>query len=331
MKRILCVKIEEDCPINDIIYNNQSKYTNNSITYNTIKINEKEFLHYTNEQINNFIITNLTVIGKYGGGYPYGSDDNNETEYFSPMDKIPYSKGYPKEFKYYFYKYLSSVDLSSFFLENNLSEIYKFYFEKLSDLDRMTLFSTGYFSLSENDIKNLEDLSGLNRNNHYSKITSKQSLSGYIAFIIFGPLMFIGAYVCLYFSMEDNYKPLMIFQSILFIYLAILILIDIVEIIYKNKIFELSENIPRYLFDDIEAIKETNALKRIWAFLGIFAIQIPFFILNICRIKEERKKFNVAQKKMQEETLNFDETDNMPEDFKAIKASGIDIELYKKA
>ena len=195
----------------------------------------------------------------------------------------------------------------------------------------MTLFSTGYFSLSENDIKNLEDLSGLNRNNHYSKITSKQSLSGYIAFIIFGPLMFIGAYVCLYFSMEDNYKPLMIFQSILFIYLAIHILIYIVEIIYKNKIFELSENIPRYLFDDIEAIKETNALKRIWAFLGIFAIQIPFFILNICRIKEERKKFNVAQKKMQEETLNFDETDNMPEDFKAIKASGIDIELYKKA
>ena len=115
MKRILCVKIEEDCPINYIVYNNQSKQTNNSITYNSIKINEKEFLHYTNEQINNFIITNLTVIGKNERGYPYVSDDNNETEYISPMDKIPFSKGYQKEFKYYYYKYLSSVDLSDFF------------------------------------------------------------------------------------------------------------------------------------------------------------------------------------------------------------------------
>ncbi len=34
---------------------------------------------------------------------------------------------------------------------------------------------------------------------------------------------------------------------------------------------------------------------------------------------------------MKEEALNFDETDNIPEDFKAIKASGINIELYKKA
>jgi len=41
VKRILCVKIEEDCPINDIVYNDKSKYTNNNITYDTIKINEK--------------------------------------------------------------------------------------------------------------------------------------------------------------------------------------------------------------------------------------------------------------------------------------------------
>lgn len=198
--RILCVKIEEDCPINDIVYNNQSKYINNSITYSTIKINEEEFLHYTNEQINNFIITNLTVIGKYERGYPYGSDNNNETEYISPMDKIPYSYGFPKEFKLYFYKYLSSVNLRDFFLENYIYEIYEFYFENFYNLGRMSLFSTGYFSLSENDIKKLKDLSGLNSNENYRKIMSKLSLSGYILYIIFGVFMFIGALISLNFE-----------------------------------------------------------------------------------------------------------------------------------
>ena len=114
----------------------------------------------------------------------------------------------------------------------------------------------------------------------------------------------------------------MIAQSILLIFLVVLILIYTVEIIYRNKIFELSENIPRYLFDDIDTMEETNALKRIWTLLGNFAFQILFFILNICRLKEEEIK--------QEEPLNCDETDNIPEDFKVIKESGMDIELYNK-
>ena len=57
-------------------------------------------------------------------------------------------------------------------------------------------------------------------------------------------------------------------------------------------------------------MKETNAYKRIWDFLGIFGFQILFFFLNIYRIKEERKKFNIAQKNIQEEALNFNNTDN---------------------
>ena len=68
----------------------------------------------------------------------------------------------------------------------------------------MSLFSTGNFSLSENDIIKLEDLFGLNRNEHYSKIMLKLSLSGYILYIIFGLFMFIGAETCLYFADEDN-------------------------------------------------------------------------------------------------------------------------------
>ena len=76
INRFLCIKEEDNCPINDIIYNNCSNYINNGIIYHTVKINEKEYIHYTNEQVNKYIITNLTVIGEYDIGYPCGSNDN---------------------------------------------------------------------------------------------------------------------------------------------------------------------------------------------------------------------------------------------------------------
>ncbi len=126
----------------------------------------------------------------------------------------------------------------------------------------------------------------------------------------------------------EKYIPCLIIQSILMIFLIVLILIYTVEIIYKNKIFELSENIPRYLIDDIDTMRETNAYKRIWICLGIVVFQIPFFNIIICLIKIKRHEENIAQKKIKEEALNFDETDITPEDFKYNQSSGI--ELYKK-
>ena len=58
------MKDTETCPINDIVYNNQENYSNNNINYTSIKINtenkdENEYIHYTNEKTENFIITIL--------------------------------------------------------------------------------------------------------------------------------------------------------------------------------------------------------------------------------------------------------------------------------
>ena len=158
---------------------------------------------------------------------------------------------------------------------------------------------------------------------------SKISFSGYILFIIFGVFMLFGVGIFPYLIHGlEKYIPCLIIQSILMIFLIVLILIYTVEIIYKNKIFELSENIPRYLIDDIDTMRETNAYKRIWICLGIVVFQIPFFNIIICLIKIKRHEENIAQKKIKEEALNFDETDITPEDFKYNQSSGI--ELYKK-
>ena len=58
---ITCYNNEDDCPINDFIINNNSEYIKDNILYKTIKIDNNEYFHYTNEQINNQIIFDLLL------------------------------------------------------------------------------------------------------------------------------------------------------------------------------------------------------------------------------------------------------------------------------
>ena len=56
---ILCYNIEKDCPINDIVINNEEQYVKNNITYKTIKLYENEFIHFTNKKTDNKIIFDI--------------------------------------------------------------------------------------------------------------------------------------------------------------------------------------------------------------------------------------------------------------------------------
>ena len=58
---ILCFNKDEQCPINDIIINNKSEYFENEINYTTIEINEKEYIHFTNQKVDNQIILDLSI------------------------------------------------------------------------------------------------------------------------------------------------------------------------------------------------------------------------------------------------------------------------------
>ena len=126
--RILCINEGEKCPINDIVYNTQSNYTKDNIIYESVKINigkefQNEYIHYTNEQTENFIITNLTIIGGGGSAFPCGSNDNDEFESISAVDINKYCEGKETNFTYYFFNKLSSVQFEQFYNENNLSLI----------------------------------------------------------------------------------------------------------------------------------------------------------------------------------------------------------------
>ena len=58
--KIMCVEDITDCPINKILINNNSS-SPEDYSYKTLKLNNGQYLHYTNESIDSFIVVNLSL------------------------------------------------------------------------------------------------------------------------------------------------------------------------------------------------------------------------------------------------------------------------------
>lgn len=57
----ICYNINEPCPINDIIFDNSPNHIEGNINYTSLKINDNEYLHYTNEKTDNQIVFDLLM------------------------------------------------------------------------------------------------------------------------------------------------------------------------------------------------------------------------------------------------------------------------------
>ena len=289
------MKDTETCPINDIVYNNQENYSNNNINYTSIKINtenkdENEYIHYTNEKTENFIITNLSIIGVEGLAVPCGSNDNDEFNSISIVDINKFCKGENTSYKYYYFNELSSVGYWMFFRENNLSSIRIYDYRNNDKVKKMTLFSTGYFSLSDEDIKNLKKPSNINKNNDkYLKIMNKYYIVCFIFVIILGAsFLFICQPIM---GEEGTIRQIIVICYIISICL-IIIICGIIEMAMENKLFLFNGYIPDFIFnDDVNKIKNKKVgLIHMLAYLFIFIIQIPLLIINIHKFKNKDLK-----------------------------------------
>ena len=287
------MKDTETCPINDIVYNNQENYSNNNINYTSIKINtedENEYIHYTNEKTENFIITNLTIIGVEGLAVPCGGNDNDEFNSISIVDINKFCKGENTSYKYYYFNELSSVGYWQFFRENNLSSIRIYDYRNNDKVKKMTLFSTGYFSLSDEDIKNLKKPSNINKNNDkYLKIMNKYYIVCFIFVIILGAsFLFICQPIM---GEEGTIRQIIVICYIISICL-IIIICGIIEMAMENKLFLFNGYIPDFIFnDDVNKIKNKKVgLIHMLAYLFIFIIQIPLLIINIHKFKNKDLK-----------------------------------------
>ena len=87
--KIMCVEDITDCPINKILINYNSS-SPEDYSYKTLQLNNGQYLHYTNESIDSFIVVNLTLsLGipcsnplEYNTQYPQYILENNFYQYF---------------------------------------------------------------------------------------------------------------------------------------------------------------------------------------------------------------------------------------------------------
>ena len=285
--RNLCIKVKEECPINDIVYNNQSTYEKDSIIYTTVKINENEFIHYTNRKTDNFIITNLTVLGGNGYGFPCGGNDNNKIRVYSLIENNLFCRGSSNAYKYYFFKYLTSVPLEDFYGENNLDLSDLPEYENLTALGNMSVFSTGFFSLSEDDISNLKDPDGLKKNNNYSNTLETCSWICFISILVIGGhtfILFIGIFL-------GNTLAKLIFVSISVVIILLINICGIIEIVVNNYFFELSGFFPSYLDYEVKDMDSSIGTVHFWPFFPLLLINILFLICYIRKYKKENYSY----------------------------------------
>ena len=302
IKRNLCINNSESCPINDIIYNNQPEYIDDyyGITYYSIKINDNEYLHYTNEKIDNYIITNLTVLGRAKYGFPCGANDNNKISSYSSIEKNIFCIGEEKKFEYYYYDALTTISLKEFYEDNKIDIFYLPEYKELTELEDMTLYSTGYFSLSEKDIKNFKGSPNpFKKHNKYSKIISICSLICYIMNFIFG---IYGTFIIPYgFSFKSKLCKFIILISFCAITFFIIIF-GLIEMIFLGFVFDLTGEFPKYFYEVFENIYNSNYKWHFWIFLIVFISQIISLI--ILGFKYKRKKESNKNTELAIETNN---------------------------
>ena len=170
----------------------------------------------------------------------------------------------------------------------------------------MTLFSTGYFSLSEDDVKNLKTPCGFYDLNNYSKLTSIFSKLSK-AFFIFSMICFFltTLFVKLIYD-NETFKCAIISQIILIVILLLPNIFSILEVIYKNKIFKISGFIPFDIREYINKTDDKDANIRFWINMSFLIYNLAlFFILIIAEIIRcaKGKKTIFKKNKMSSEAL----------------------------
>ena len=185
--------------------------------------------------------------------------------------------------------------MDQFYEENKLKEIDLPNYEKNTHLKGfMTLFSTGYFSLNEYDIKNLKNPFSINNNEKYFKTIKKLYSICFSTIIVIGVatfffLPFLGE-VSPGCEGKDKYlSKFFIYIVLILVYLMILIC-GIIEIAMINKLNNTtSDDIPNYLVNDFvdQMKKDKYKVAYVHVFLYLFLILIitPLAIQQIIKWK----------------------------------------------
>ena len=294
--RILCLPQNEKCPINDIVYNNQSNYSYNNITYQTIQINENEYIHYTNQNIKGYIIIGLSSIF---GNVPCGS---HEISFFviSYLDNFgtcfeESSKMIDKTGDYFYYKFLTNYTVEKFFDENGIKE-YLFEnndYQKYKNSD-MYIFVVGYIGISNIFIteKNPK-ITFISDMINYINTKSTCSIICFISIIVLGGYTVIAISISM--SIRNTIAKL-ITMGVENLILLLIIICSSIEIITGKLIFIPLGKFPSFYFKNAnEYIINNTAYAHFWPFMPLFIFNITFFISYFMYRKKPKSDYLFEQ------------------------------------
>ena len=131
----------------------------------------------------------------------------------------------------------------------------------------MTVFSTGFFSLSKEDIDNFDNSpSGLEKNNKYNKTISVYSYICFVSINALGFFGFFGITICFF---AGKTKTKIIVLNILTFITLLITICGLLELIFGNKIFKMSSNVPKFFSNHQDEMKSSYGSAHFWRFLYI--------------------------------------------------------------
>ena len=312
-KNILCLPENMECPINDIVISNHSNFTHNNYIYKKIKLSDNQYLYYTSDNINGYIITSLSSLIF---GIPCGSK-NYQNYSISPLDNYSTCNDYYYRDNYYYYvKNLTTLNAKEFLSQNhiydNITNIPSYYNKKINETN-LTIFAIGYIGISDDFIANFNP-----DTNFMIEISKKLKFRGAVSKICFISIIVLGGYtffVVLGAVASNNRKAKII---IIFIEIILLLLINITAFIEINyPIYLPYGQFPddyltgRYSYrDNLEGNGKGHA--HFWPFFPLLLFSIIYYIYIFLHNEKEKNKDSTSIDNTLLETVDENYTDNYP-------------------
>ena len=281
INNILCLPIEEECPINHIVFNEKDKNIN--LFYKKINLNSNDSIYYTNQNIEHFIYSEL-VLSKY------------------PICADPIKKN----------QNLNN-NFNNYCLNRNVENIYfNKYYEIIynnTNKNDYSLYSSPYIGINLNYIKNNESLYYFYEELNYLIDIKEKDYEIIIIFLI-GIIHIIFIIILLFNAIKNKF--LKNFNKYILFIKKIYILINIINLIifhfllqnyvfienidfFYNKSDELNNKIIDKSLYFFYYTQYFYCIYLLFTFINIFFIWLEIFgTYNIQHIVENRKKiFNI--------------------------------------
>ena len=165
----MCVKQDEDCPINDILIKEGQEHLDN---YDIIPLDNNKSIYYTNKINDSKIIIDFQISNGQPCAEPYEQNLNKNLDIYPLMKnqsiyrcKVAINENLTDDR----FRELDSQNLSHFYRDNDISALSKFY-DDYSE-DKMKLYGVEYYGLDKKKITDaLNKASGFIRSSLCEKI-----------------------------------------------------------------------------------------------------------------------------------------------------------------